>query len=321
MRYLLTSELFEDEVNYHKIFTFISLVAQKNFQIVFIEDEEKLEKLKEHFSEVVLKAILQKIQKDLKFFSSRKSNIFRVGPKNIDGFITIDNAISLVSKPFIVCMENNRNDKNFLNFFCDEDQRSLLQELENSVELEYWSGGGTGELKAKVESDAFCTLTNYVFFDSDQLPFDTSTIQRTPKDIREICISKNIRYSILQRRFIESYVPMKSLHNYVLRDRKSKLKYNPLFQEFSKLNCRETKNFFNMKYGLKGDESRVGGREELLTKYFHKIPSNKIEFFDQGFGDKLSSVYENDLPLSEKMKDIEGWNEINGIVKNILMVI
>ena len=104
MRYLLTSELFEDEVNYHKIFTFISLVAQKNFQIVFIEDEEKLEKLKEHFSEVVLKAILQKIQKDLKFFSSRKSNIFRVGPKNIDGFIILE--LFFVVK---ITLPNNNN--------------------------------------------------------------------------------------------------------------------------------------------------------------------------------------------------------------------
>lgn len=300
----------------------MSLVAQKNFQIVFIEDEDKFENFKKHFSKIVLNTLLQKIQKDLKLFMSRKSNIFRIGLKKNDGFITIDEAINLVNKPFLVCMENNRNDKNFLNFFCDEGERNLLQELESTSELEYWSGGGTGELKAKVKGDDFCKITSYVFFDSDQLPFDPTTIERTSKDIKEICINKNIRYSILKRRFIESYVPKKSLHNYVLKNRKkSVLIYNALFQEFINLSCEETKHFFNMKYGLNADVKRVGGREELINRYFHKIPENKISFFDQGFGDKLSSIFEDQISLSEKMKDRDGWNEINGIVKNILMVI
>ena len=321
MRYLLTKELFSCEENFSKIFSFLTLVAQKNFQIVYIEEGEEFEKFKEHFSKFVLSAILQKIQKDLKLFTSRQSNIFKISLKRVDGFITIDEAISLISKPFLVCMENNRNDKNFLNFFCDEDQKKLLKELEINNELAYWSGGGTGELKAKVASDNFCKLTSYVFFDSDQLPFDPATIERTPKDIKEICIHKNIRYSILKRRFIESYVPAKSLHNYVLRNKYNTRDYNPLFQEFSRLECNETKYFFNMKYGLNGDVSRAGGRDRLINSYFYKIPRDKIGYFNKGFGDRLSSVYEEQISLSEKMKDIDGWNEINGIVKNILRVI
>ncbi|MDC4523505.1 hypothetical protein NQ779_15375 [Acinetobacter baumannii] len=83
MRYILTSELFTDEENYQKIFFFMSLVAQKNFQIVFIEDEDKFENFKKHFSKIVLNTLLQKIQKDLKLFMSRKSNIFRIGLKKM----------------------------------------------------------------------------------------------------------------------------------------------------------------------------------------------------------------------------------------------
>ncbi|MDO7434833.1 hypothetical protein Q5X65_17010 [Acinetobacter baumannii] len=321
MKFLLTKELLSCAEKHGDIYTFITLAAKKQFQIIVIEDEEKFEYFQRNFNQTVLKAILEKIKKDLKLFVTRKSKFFKISITKDDHSITIDEAIKLISQPFLVCMENNRNDKNFLNFFSNKEQKSLLHELETNLELSYWSGGGTGELKKKLESDEFCNFNSYVFFDSDRLPFDAKTIQHASQEIQKICLDKNIKYSLLQRRFIESYIPMKSLSGYVYQNRKNKKRYGKLFQEFSSLNCNDTRHFYNMKIGINGDVGRVGDKQKLIKTYFYNIPSSKIKFFDNGFGDKLSSVYEKEVSISEKMKDIEGWNEINGIVKNILMVI
>ncbi|ENV03353.1 MULTISPECIES: hypothetical protein [Acinetobacter] len=321
MKYLLTKELLGCEEKYSDIYLFLKLAARKNFQIVIIEDDEKLKNFQKHFSSTVLNIVLEKIKKDVKLFTTRKSNLFKINLVKDNTSITIEEAINIISQPFLICMENNRNDKNFLNFFSDNEQQYLLKDLEASCELVYWSGGGTGELKKKIENEDFCSTTSYVFFDSDRLPFDSTSIQKASKEIENICISKNIKYSLLQRRFIESYVPMKSLSGYVYQNKKNKKKYNKLFQEFSKLHCNDTRHFYNMKVGLKGDIGRVGGKQKLIKTYFYNIPSAKIQIFENGFGDKLSAVYEEKMPISEKMKDIEGWTEINGIVKNILMVI
>jgi len=297
------------------------LAAQKNLQILYIEEQAKIEAFKSHFSAVVLDSIFQKINKDLNKFSARNSKIFKVCSENKIGFISLDEAISKINKPFTVCMENSRNDKNFLHFFCDEEEKELFQELEHSREIEYWSGGGTGEIKKKVNDDSFCTITSYVFLDSDLLPFDSNLANRTQREIKAICEQKNIQYSILKRRFIESYVPIASLKNYISRNNDSITNYSDLFEEFKNLCCNETRYFFNMKSGLGGDEKRVGGRNILLSKHFYKIPQDKIFIFDKGFGKYLASVYENDLTLTEKQEDAEGWSEINGIVKDILTVI
>jgi hypothetical protein len=318
---MLTSELFDSVENYSDIYTFMCLAAKKDFQIVYVEESEKFEKFKKHFNPSVMNTVLQKIEKDLKLFVSRKSAVFKIGMEKSKDFITINEAIDLVTKPFEVCMENNRNDKNFLYFFCDDEQKKLLKNLEQNNELYFWSGGGTGELKKRVEKDDFRIQNSYVFFDSDQLPFDSTSIGNTPNQIKTICEKKNTKFSILQRRFIESYVPHKSLSTYVFKNKKNKKAYQSLLDAYIKLDCKETQYYFNMKKGLNGDEKRACGRAILIEKYFYKIPRNSIKFFNTGFGENLSSVYEDDLNIADKIKDSDGWNEINGIVKNILMVI
>ena len=41
-----------------------------------------------------------------------------------------------------------------------------------------------------------------------------------------------------------------------------------------------------------------------------------------GFGEGLSKSYEDrDLIITEKMKDREAWEEVNGVIKSILRVI
>lgn len=335
MRFKLDDSLFDNVDNFQNIQEFISCASRKNNQIVVVMNPKcsgylnykcKIGSFLSEKSDLFL-------NKTISMFHLFKSPIYTVvDAKLADGNkISIIQAINYINKPFYIYLENDRNDKNFIKFFCDDSDLRILNELEGSSELDYMSGGGVGELKNKVMNNDFNPDKSFVLCDSDSLPLmKQETVNTTAIAIRDYSVGKNIKFHMLNRRFIESYLPVESLKHYVYRDYNNdnpilscEPKHKKLLDAFLKIECKETKYHFNLKRGIIGDSKRYNGnKEEAINMHYKNINKDLLDDLMHGFGDNLSKSYENPvIKISDKMKDKEAWDEVNGIVKSILRVV
>ncbi len=329
MRFVLDDSLFKDPENFANIYEFINSASRKINQVIMINNPSGPDYL--NFRKIIGERLFVKsdfyLSKTLSAFNNFKSPIYRVvgdeyvGSKNI----SILTALDYINRPFYIYLENDRNDQNFLKFFCDERDLKYLNNLENSNELQFYNGGGIGELKVKVMDEAFNKDKSFVVFDSDSLPLmKEKTMNANAVAIKNYAEKNKINFHMLNRRFIESYLPHKSLHKYVYsKGRSFKRKHSKLLNAFVKIDCSETKNYFNLKKGILGDAKRYEDNIELAVSFhYKKLDPSMLKDLMDGFGEGLSKSYEDrDLIITEKMKDREAWEEVNGVIKSILRVI
>lgn len=329
MRFILEDSLFDNEENFQNIFEFINAASRKKNQIIIIKNpfcEGYLNFKSKIGCDFFGKAELY-LSKTINAFNQFRSPIYKVvddtqvKPNNISILMALD----YINKPFYIYLENDRNDQNFLKFFCDESDLNYLNGLEKSNELQFFNGGGIGELKIKVMDEKFNKDKSFVIFDSDSLPLmKEKTMNPNAVAIKDYAEERKINFHMLSRRFIESYLPHKSLYNYVYSLDKKKIKeQSKLLDAFINMSCIETKHYFNMKKGILGDARRYENNvERTIGFHYKKIEESNLKYLMNGFGDNVSKSFEDrDIIITEKMKDKEAWDEVNGIIKSILRVI
>lgn len=332
MRFIINSCVFDNQNNKHDLVMFLFRLCDKRNHFVKILDitsssySEFLDSIK-LFSHISYLSICSKIDNDDKDFLIYTSEIFEVKDRPNDKEISIKQAFSLLEEPFKIFLENGRNDKNFLLFFCSQAQKKHLQELIKTKEVIFEHGGGIGELRLMVQDTSLSNNRSYFLFDSDALPLHEHIINKDARFISEKCIEKKIKFTMLKRRFIESYIPNICLSNYVESKKGTqKSKLRRLFNSYSMISCDSTKNFYNLKNGLLGDFNQFKskmGYEYFKKEYYRNIPDRETYIYNNGFGSDISKVYEEQIyvPEDKKRSDISAWDEVNGVVNEILRIV
>lgn len=332
MRFIINPCVFNNPNNKHDLAIFLFKLCDKRNHFIKILDIENssyldfLESLK-LFSHISYLSVSNKIDNDDKDFLLYKSDIFEVKDKPNNKEISIKQAYSLIEEPFKIFLENGRNDKNFLLFFSSINQKSHLQELVRTKEIVFEHGGGIGELRLMVQDTSLKYNRSYFLFDSDALPLHENMINKDAKFISDKCTEKSIKYTMLKRRFIESYIPNTCLSMYVESKKGTeKSKLRRLLNSYSIISCDSTKNFYNLKKGLLGDFiqfKKIMGYEDFKNKYYKNIPDRERYLFNNGFGSDVAKVYEEhiDIPEDKKRRDLSAWNEVNGVVNEILRIV
>lgn len=332
MRFIINPCIFDNQNNKHDLVVFLLRLCDKRNHFVKILDIannsylEFLDSLK-LFSDISYLSVCSKIDNDDKDFLIYTSEIFEVKDRPNENEISIKQAFSLIEEPFKVFLENGRNDKNFLLFFSSLSQKNHLQELIKTKEVIFEHGGGIGELRVMVQNTSLKNNRSYFLFDSDALPLHEHIINKDAKFIGEKCAEKNIKFTMLKRRFIESYIPNICLSTYVESKKGTeKSKLRRLFVSYSMISCDSTKNFYNLKNGLLGDFNQFKkkmGYEDFKKEYYRNIPDKETYIYTKGFGSDISKVYEEQIyvPEDKKRKDTSAWNEVNGVVNEILRIV
>lgn len=260
-------------------------------------------------------------------FQSLQCPIYSVASVEKKNTISIDIALNLVSLPFKIYVENARNDKNFINFFCKSENKDKFFNYCQRKEIEFVNGGGIDELEKIIIEGDVDTSYSFFVFDRDSLPFQEDS--RQSKSLKQICMERNIKYHQLNRRCIENYLPKQSLIKLIeIRSGKKKTEFRKKVHTFLSLNCENVIHNFNMKTGVNGDISRIS-QLKLTLDDVYKLSSISIkqrEILADGFSKGISIAYKESesnfrLKESEIIKDRKAYDEVNQIIDNILRIL
>lgn len=219
-----------------------------------------------------------------------------------EAVLPLDEALKMLTEPLGILVENATNDWNFLLGIMLESQRKELQRaVENRWAEPIHGGGDTLEpqmqKRLKIPSMG---LRTFVLFDSDRLHPDEFADAWTPdrpghrpaackayeweKVTRDLL---PLRYWMLRRRFIESYMPKSELP-----EAQDKRKTPPdAVEAFFRMTAGQRWHY-NMKEGFSGDKNRhdrerVGSLYEPLEG---KV--DDLHALQKGFGQSMAKHYE-----------------------------
>lgn len=241
--------------------------------------------------------------------------------------ISIVTALRLISIPFKIYVENARNDKNFINFFCKSENKAKFLEYCERNEIEFVNGGGINELEKIISESDINVSYSFFVFDRDSLPFQEASKQS--QSLEKICKDRKIKYHQLKRRCIENYLPKQSLIKLIeLRAGNKKTEFRRKVHTFLDLKCEKVICNINMKTGINGDLSRIS-ELNLQVEDVYKLSSISIAqrtILASGFSKSISIAYkesESKLRLNESeiIKDRSAYDEVNQIIDNILRIL
>lgn len=234
--------------------------------------------------------------------------------------LSVEQASRLAREPYRVFLENDDADRHFLLTFSDSHQKAKIEELESNNLIRFEHCGGIGELKKKVVKfagkktlyPAICTAV----FDSDApQPNDTSNQANA---VLKVCGLIGVDVFMLKRRAIENYLLLSWLNTWVNRTRDKRKRYLSLFKNFCTLN-KEQRAHFHMKNGLTADTAKVS---DGTIHLYDNIEDDRLRLFATGFGSNVGSdLYSSQwVQDSHQSEDPEAWEEVNGIVKEFLVL-
>lgn len=229
--------------------------------------------------------------------------------------LTPDIALRLLRSPLKLLVENRRSDGAFLRKMMSPKYRKSFEEALEKGWLEVENGGGLGELKKRVEGavsqrNMLECGRMWVMFDSDAR--EPGKASKEAEGFLRYCrqchqesglpwLPWPVSAHMLERRSIESYLPLKSLQGWAsmggpeAEERRRKvesLAKLPLSQRFH----------YNMKGGLLGDlpaDKRRGYRksntlisEEDLPPLFQQVSDLQVRrHLQEGFGDEIADLF------------------------------
>jgi hypothetical protein len=213
--------------------------------------------------------------------------------------LSLDDAIRLLGEKLVILVENANNDWNFLRGMMTIRERKLLQDYVDSGWAEPMHGGGDtlGALLEARLADPRKALRTFVLFDSDRLhpdEFDpnwtTERPGRNPVSCHAYGWERQIknngvkpRYWMLNRRFIESYMPKDELQ----KSAEKKAHPDALGAFFSME--RDARWFYNMKAGLDKDQER--NDKERCRDLYQSLSADMRTALARGFGNTLARHY------------------------------
>ncbi|BBQ50235.1 hypothetical protein [Acinetobacter pittii] len=260
-------------------------------------------------------------------FQSLKCPRYMVSISNGGSNIDINKAIVLVNTSFKIYVENARNDKNFIKFFCRSENKSKFLEYCINNEIEFVNGGGITELGKTILETPVDKSYSFFIFDRDSLPFTGASSQSN--SIKALCEEEKIQHHQLKRRCIENYLPKKSLINLIeLRKGPKKTLFRNKVNAYLDIKCDQIIHNINMKTGIDGDLSRIT-ELKLSVEDVYKLSSISLSsrtLLASGFSKGISIAYQDNnhklkLNESEILKDRSAYDEVNQIIDHILRML
>ncbi len=234
----------------------------------------------------------------------------------------VEEASRLAREPFRIFVENDDADRDFLLTFSNTDQKVKIEGLERDNLLRFEHCGGIGELKKKVEKfskkhplfHAVCTSV----FDSDAPKPNTPSTQAVA--VRDLCSAHCISGFMLERRAIENYLMRSWIITWVncRPTRGVRKQFVHLFNCFCKLNAEQRKHF-HIKKGLAADKTGISNGSIDL---YDDVETELFKDLENGFGSDVGSDLYSEpwVQDSQPTEDPEAWNEVNSVVKEIMVL-
>ncbi len=225
--------------------------------------------------------------------------------------LPLDIALKFLSQPFIIFVENRRNDSAFLRATATGWRKDELEKFLNQNWIKFEAGGGMGEVLKQVEEISEQPekyLRHFVLFDSDAKK--PKMIDKKSQKVVQGCSDKLICYHQLRRREIENYLPLAALWNWTTVNckKKTRISRRKKVEAFEKLSLKQ-RHHFDMKKGFQGDFKIKAGekgteeeKEYRLVGYFYQNVSTEIRIvLAQGFGNNIAELFkEEEFPIKKK---------------------
>jgi hypothetical protein len=226
--------------------------------------------------------------------------------------LTPDIALRLLRRPLKLLVENRRSDGAFLRKMMSPKYRKSFEESLEKGWLEIENGGGLGELKKRVEvavsqKDMLECGRMWVMFDSDaREPGKASKeaggfLMYCRECHQEFSLPWPVGAHMLERRSIESYLPLKSLQGWASMGGPEAEERRRKVESLAKLASGQ-RFHYNMKGGLLGDlpaekrrsyrESGMLISEEDLPPLFQQVSDLQVRrHLQKGFGDEIADLF------------------------------
>lgn len=209
--------------------------------------------------------------------------------------LPLDDALALLAEPVAIAVENSQNDWCFLRGIMRSSERSLVDRAVKLGWAQVLHGGGstlTPQLEARLR-EPHKGLRTFALYDSDRRHPDELDPTWAPRPRVESCpgfetervsrLRMPLRYWMLRRRFIESYMPRSELLEAV-----SPNVHKDAIEAFFRLS-REGRWYFNMKKGFKGDEPEEN--RHRCRDLYAAVDAHDRAALREGFGPKLADHY------------------------------
>ncbi|CTQ44781.1 hypothetical protein LAL4801_03228 [Roseibium aggregatum] len=235
--------------------------------------------------------------------------------------VNVNQAYRLAREPYKIFVENDDADRDFLLTFSDAQQKAKIEELERENLISFEHCGGITEIPKKVENfikndPLFIALCTSVFDSDAPQPHEPS---RQADNLKLILDTNGVKAFMLERRAIENYLMRSWLNTWANTrpNRASKRQYVTLFNNFCKLSAMQRK-YFHMKRGLSADNK---GISDGSIDLYNDVEKSLLEDLEDGFGSNVGSdiFSESWVQNSQPSEDPEAWEEVNGVVREIMV--
>jgi hypothetical protein len=225
--------------------------------------------------------------------------------------LPLDIALKFLSQPFIIFVENRRNDSAFLRATATGWRKQKLEKFLNEDWLKFEAGGGITEVLEwvkEISNKPAQYLRGFALFDSDALEPDKPSKQS--ENVVTAC-GKSVYFHRLRRRAIENYLPLSTLSAWMginVHKKVNGILRRKLVDAFAKLSS-EQRHHFNMKKGFKGDLKKTKADDEKETEQEHRLVSHFYQnvsteiriVLTQGFGNNIAELFkEEQFLIKEK---------------------
>lgn len=233
-------------------------------------------------------------------------------------------ALQLLSRPFRVVLEHRGADRAFLLCMCTEQQRDFLMRHEQQGYLEFESGNGLESMEERAlelgtDPRQHSPLLTWLLFDSDALQKGKPSAQS--EALHEVCKKAGLPHYQLSRRFIESYLPLRSLAGWVqlAPNREGREQRRERYEAFCRLKRPEQRHYYNLKKGFNGDRERIANGESS-GDLFDDVSEAERLLLAHGLDRRLAELYD---PPGQKIDEIDlrhdgGWAEMNPVISNLI---
>lgn len=233
--------------------------------------------------------------------------------------LTLHDALRLLDRQFVVLLEDSITDRAFLLCVASREERRHVEHLERREHLRFDQGGGLGSMKRRImqerqQDSKAMPLTTWVLFDSDALrPGQPS---RDSERLRSECAEASVPYHQLQRRSIESYLPLQALRAWAERGGPQSADARRAVRAFGKLTP-DQRAHFNMKAGFEGDARR---NDATPGDLYDGLPDHIRVPLAHGFGEDIAALFRDREVIrdSDLRADHAAWHELRSALRELI---
>lgn len=233
--------------------------------------------------------------------------------------VSLNDAVVFLNRPFHLLLEDAVSDRNFLLKMATPEQKVALLAQEAKGAVIFENGGGITSMPRRIEAirqeGQTSILRCWVMFDSDALSPNVPSDQS--ERLKNKCLETGLPFYQLQRRSIESYLPLPALSGWAYNERKYRAIRHPVFQAYSSMS-KVQKHHYNLKNGFEADARRRGSNAGNLYKDLgqaHKVALSK------GFGSDIGALFSTDHVVEVHLRRDGGWAEINPVITDLIAIL